>query len=836
MREIIPKNLQINQYGITIEPDLKDSFTFKGTVNICATVLKSTKEIILNSKELTILEAHIDNNGSRMYKIKSEEIDEDKEKERIIITLNNDLEINSEIIITIKYRGILNDEMAGFYRSKYQDSDEYMGVTQFEATDARRAFPCIDEPEAKAIFQIQLIVPNDLVALSNTSVLAKECRSDKKTIYTFKPTPIMSTYLVAFFVGKVDSIEKEIQLESGKKVLTRVFTPIGKVKEGQFALDLCGKVIIYFSEFFKIEYPLEKMDMIAIPDFAAGAMENWGLITYRSALLLSDEKTSLNNLTQVAYVICHELAHQWFGNLVTMTWWSELWLNEGFATWVGWHAVDHFFPEWKVWDTFYLLEYLRAINLDSLENSHPIEVDIDKASQVNEIFDAISYSKGACIIDMVVMSTGLENFRNGVANYLKSLKYKNATTDQLWQALSETSGKNISQLMNNWIKIKGFPRLIVNKSNIKQTKFQDVDLPINNEYIWQIPIKVNDKIEIIKDENSSVELSLEQLLNLNSEQKGFYIIDYTKEQILAGKEFVNNLESIDRASIINNLFLLSEFGYFKLNDTYDIIQQLFLNENAYLTLEILIKELAKLKSIYYNFPDNLEKINSILNSLNKNKNLHSQIRYQKIQQSYQDSLKNVLLIELALLVKDTNVISKLKELFGKDYDPNLSNLIFKAMVKFGNDEEFDKIIKKYNESSSMSEKNELLSALTNSQNKANLELLLKACFEEKNDQINIRKQNIDIVTEGLASNPIGRPIIYNYVKDNWTKIENSLSNGSFLFRKIVTDAFDWNNTPQELNEFDQFFKDKNLPSLEKTLSQIREKINKNIKLIERNSI
>ncbi|PIO38912.1 hypothetical protein AB205_0151840 [Aquarana catesbeiana] len=427
-------------------------------------------------------------------------------------------------MLKIDFVGELNDKMKGFYRSKYNTASgevRYAAVTQFEATDARRAFPCWDEPAIKATFDVILIVPKDRVALSNMNLIERKAYPDDNNLVEvkFARTPTMSTYLVAFVVGEYDFVEAR----SSDGVLVRVYTPVGKAEQGKFALEVAAKTLPFYKDYFNVPYPLPKIDLIAIADFAAGAMENWGLVTYRETALLIDPKNSCSSSRQwVALVVGHELAHQWFGNLVTMEqpssrcsyskdrsqrthkedrgkiedmsavtahllegfvlrprftsaltkiatarfcdreeWWTHLWLNEGFASWIEYLCVDHCFPEYDIWTQFVSADYTRAQELDALDNSHPIEVSVGHPSEVDEIFDAISYSKGASVIRMLHDYIGDEDFRKGMNQYLIKFQEKNAATEDLWESLEQASGKPIAAVMSTWTKQMGFPLIYV---------------------------------------------------------------------------------------------------------------------------------------------------------------------------------------------------------------------------------------------------------------------------------------------------------------------------------------------------------------------------------------
>ncbi|KAG8140073.1 hypothetical protein E2320_002801 [Naja naja] len=359
--------------------------------------------------------------------------------------------------LKIDFVGELNDKMKGFYRSKYITSSgdtRFAAVTQFEATDARRAFPCWDEPAIKATFDISLVVPKDRNITDRMPYPDDENLVEVK----FARTPVMSTYLVAFVVGEYDFVETR----TTDGVLIRVYTPVGKAEQGKFALEVAAKTLPFYKDYFNVPYPLPKIDLIAIADFAAGAMENWGLVTYRETALLIDPKNSCSSSRQwVALVVGHELAHQWFGNLVTMEWWTHLWLNEGFASWIEYLCVDHCFPEYDIWTQFVSADYTRAQELDALDNSHPIEVNVGHPSEVDEIFDAISYSKGASVIRMLHDYIGDEDFRKGMHLYLTKFQHKNASTEDLWGSLEDASGKPIAAVMNTWTKQMGFPLVYI---------------------------------------------------------------------------------------------------------------------------------------------------------------------------------------------------------------------------------------------------------------------------------------------------------------------------------------------------------------------------------------
>ncbi|XP_020615245.1 puromycin-sensitive aminopeptidase-like protein [Orbicella faveolata] len=490
LTSVLPKN-----YKLTLKPNLTE-FTFTGEEVIDVEVRQAADKVTMNCLDIVIKSANFSSDGSV---VNSSAISYDKEEETVTISFPSPLPLGNGQLC-MDFTGELNDKMKGFYRSKYTGTDgkeKYCAVTQFEPTDARRAFPCWDEPALKATFDVTLVVPKDRVALSNMNVVEEKDVASDASLKTVKyaQSPVMSTYLVAFVVGEFDFVEGK----DADGVLIRVYTPKGKAIQGQFALEVAQKTLPFYKEYFNISYPLPKMDLIAIPDFAAGAMENWGLVTYRETALLVDPENSSSAAKQwVGLVVGHELAHQWFGNLITMEWWTHLWLNEGFASWIEYLCVDHCFPEWDIWTQFVTTDFSRAMQLDALTNSHPIEVPVGHPGEIDEIFDAISYSKGASVIRMLHDYVGEKAFKEGLCYHLDKFKYSNATTEDLWASLSHASSKPVAAVMETWTKQMGFPVLSVTAEQkgdsrevtITQNKFF-ADGVSQGSYHWQVPVSIS---------------------------------------------------------------------------------------------------------------------------------------------------------------------------------------------------------------------------------------------------------------------------------------------------------------------------------------------------------
>uniref|UniRef100_A0A8C5IXS9 Puromycin-sensitive aminopeptidase n=1 Tax=Junco hyemalis TaxID=40217 RepID=A0A8C5IXS9_JUNHY len=540
-------------------------------------VKNATNQIVMNCADIDIITASYAPEGDE--EVHATGFNYQNEDEKVTLSFPSTLQKGTGTL-KIDFVGELNDKMKGFYRSKYSTPSgdtRYAAVTQFEATDARRAFPCWDEPAIKATFDISLVVPKDRVALSNMNVVERRPYPDDESLVEvkFARSPVMSTYLVAFVVGEYDFVEARSQ----DGVLVRVYTPVGKAEQGKFALEVAAKTLPFYKDYFNVPYPLPKIDLIAIADFAAGAMENWGLVTYRETALLIDPKNSCSSSRQwVALVVGHELAHQWFGNLVTMEWWTHLWLNEGFASWIEYLCVDHCFPEYDIWTQFVSADYTRAQELDALDNSHPIEVSVGHPSEVDEIFDAISYSKGASVIRMLHDYIGDEDFRKGMNLYLTKFQQRNAATEDLWESLEKASGKPIAAVMNTWTKQMGFPLIYVEAEQqeddkvlkLVQKKFCASGPYTGEDFpMWMVPISICTsedptcaKMQILMDKPELTvvlkDTKPEQWVKLNLGTVGFYRTQYSPAMLESLIPAIRDLSlpPVDRLGLQNDLFSL----------------------------------------------------------------------------------------------------------------------------------------------------------------------------------------------------------------------------------------------------------------------------------------
>lgn len=578
-------------------------------------VVEDTRSISLNTLQLKIHSSKI-SIGDKLI-TSSPEIHYNEDTQTTKILFNETIPGGSKATLTQTFAGTLNDNMAGFYRSSYKGKDgstKYLATTQMEPTDARRAFPCFDEPALKSQFTITLIANKELTCLSNMDVVSeKEVDSKmsggKKKAVTFNKTPLMSTYLLAFIVGELNCIET-----NNFRVPVRVFAPPDRdIEHGRFSLELATRTLDFYEKKFNSEFPLPKMDMVAIPDFSAGAMENWGLVTYRVVDLLFDEKTSGASTKQrVAEVVQHELAHQWFGNLVTMDFWDGLWLNEGFATWMSWYSCNAFYPEWKVWEGYVTDNLQSALSLDSLRSSHPIEVPVKRADEINQIFDAISYSKGSCVLRMISKYLGEETFMEGIRRYLKKHAYGNTQTGDLWAALSDASGKELEKVMDTWTKNVGFPVVTVTEDekagsiHVKQNRFlRTADVkPEEDKTLFPVFLELRTKEGVNRDltltsRESDFKVKDLDFFKLNADHSGIYRTSYSPERLqklgVAAKQGLLTVE--DRAGMIADAGALAASGYQKTSGILSLLES-FKTESEFVVWSEITARIGTLRSAW----------------------------------------------------------------------------------------------------------------------------------------------------------------------------------------------------------------------------------------------
>ena len=817
---IIPTN-----YNLSLKPNIKD-FTYEGTIEINASVKKATNSIVLHSKDLQIKNATVCV-GTQCLLPK---IIPNEKNEEISLALGKQI-TPQNIEIHLEFFGKITENLAGIYRSKYEHNDEshYMATTQCEAPYARRIFPCFDEPDKKATFDLTVKIEKNLQAISNMPIKSESQEKEIKTIQ-FETTPKMPTYLFYLGVGKFESIE-----DNYNNVKIRVITTPGKSQRGKFALEHTKKYLEYFEKYSEIPYPLKKIDLIAVPDFSAGAMENWGAITFRELILLIDEEKSSTRIKKrVAEIIAHELWHQWSGNLVTMKWWNDLWLNESFANYMAYKAVAHFNPEWNTWEDYLANEAARGMFKDSLKSTHPIEVEVNSPNEIEEIFDDISYAKGGSVLRMLEAYVGEEQFRLGVSAYLKKHEYNSAEAHDLWQAISEaTNNQNIKHLIKSWISQPGYPLLTVKQKNkgieITQERFNKKSIQI-----WPIPISIaTNEIcynKLLDKQKEYYQIDSEYI-KLNHEQYGFYRTAYPEltlkklGQLVAKKE----LSVPDRWGLHNDLWALCTIGKENIK-TYLEFLKYYSEEKSLIILTDITASLRKLERLYNNekfWPDAKKRI--IAELIPTYKNILKEIGWNSISgESTEQIMLRSLIIGFCGFANDKETITEAQARYAKqEVNANIADAIYYIIARNGDEKTFKEMVEKYNKESDLELKLKLLVALYQFKQPKIIKEALNLSVSKE-----VRTQDLRYIFSSIISNPHAKDILQEWIAKNWTKIKK-YEDIHYIFEDILNSLILTQTTKKAKTEIKRFL-EKNCDGYKRTITNALEILDMNLKFIEKN--
>ncbi len=845
---VLPANVKPNKYRLTLQPDL-NTFTFKGEQTVDIEIVEPTARIVVNAAELEITGVTLRRNGSETS---THSVSLDADTETVTLDFGRTLS-PGRAQLEMEFTGILNDRLVGFYRSEYQDAEgqtRHLATTQFEATDARRAFPCWDEPAQKAVFDVTLIFDDAYQAVSNTPIVEESSPAPGLRSVRFGETPIMSTYLLAFVVGDLVSVEADAA--DGTRV--GIWTTRGKENQAGFALDTSVKLLGYFNEYFGIPYPLPKLDHIAIPDFAAGAMENWGAVTYReTALLVDPENSSAGTRQRVAEVVAHEMAHMWFGDLVTMEWWDDLWLNESFASWMGTKAVDWLFPEWEMWTQFVNMDTNRALSLDGLKNSHPIEQEVKNPAEVSQLFDAISYSKGGSVIRMLENFLGPEVFQGGLYRYLKGHEYGNARTQDLWEALEEESGLPVTNIMDSWVKQTGYPVLQVQAArsedevqvSLSQERFVYDRLlgeEEPNPEVWRVPVTVSapgasSASMVMEAKEAAVSLPAASPANdwykVNADQTGFYRVNYTNEDWQRLAPAIRSLElpATDRLGIQNDAYALSRAGLLPITQFLELAGSYSGETDA---------------SVWSDLASNLRDIEQLI--------ADEPVRpaYQRFgrelfapaarragwtprpDDGHLDSLLRSTVLGQSGTYNDPETLAQATDLFQRylsDPDavhPDLRGVVFSLAAQAGDRATYDQLWELEERASLQEEKIRLLLAMSRFQDVNLLNDTLERSLSGR-----VRSQDTITVVAGVAANPAGREPAWEFVKSNWAEFDRRYGGGGFGLMRLVSIVNSF-TTEEGMADVEKFFTDNPAPAAERTIRQALERMRLNIRWLEQN--
>lgn len=817
---------QPRHYDISLTINI-EKMVFEGEVHIQGRkVGRPSQRITFHQNGLTITDASI------TKKLRNDE------EVLNIVRINNQNSFNEvrlhtlnkiipgEYNVVLKFNGHITQQMDGIYPCffKHEGQDKILIATQFESHDARKAFPCIDEPEAKATFKLTLITNENLTVLSNTpiedqSTITKNDSTLQKVI--FQTTPKMSSYLVAFICGELSYHER--LTKNGVKI--KAYATPDNVSLTDYGLEVAVKALDFFADYFNIKYPLDKLDMVALPDFSSGAMENWGLVTYRETAMLIDQQSSnIETKQYVALVICHELSHQWFGNLVTMKWWNDLWLNESFANLMEYRAVNAIYPEWNIWQTFINQEAAQAKKRDSLTDVQPIRTEVRHPDEITTLFDgAIVYSKGGSVLYMLMNYIGEETFRTGLEKYFTKHQYNNTEAEDLWAALSNVSNKDISQFMSAWLNWPGFPLVDINWSpdsqilTLKQQRFlnnPNISDPKNS--IWPVPLRPSSviKYDLFDQKEASLDIknevnNIKEPLIFNDNGQSYYLPLYSNKKHF--NSIMNDIKKekispINRQLIIDNYILFQRGGFAKTSDLLDIILS-YANEKEENVWNTIAAALSEIRRLIENNTKPEENLNKLIIKLIEP--LISSLGWQDRLSDNASTLRLRSLIYLmAAAAQDKNVIDEAIQKFKnfktpKNLNPTIRQVVYFCAIRYGSEEDFQKLYKLYlSPTNTADEKEEIAASLTMTRESK----LYSKLFDLIKSQ-EVRRQNIIQWYSWLLQNRYSRQATWEWMTENWVWLTEQLKGDKAYsyFPRIAANVF---SRQHEKILYINFFNDK----------------------------
>jgi puromycin-sensitive aminopeptidase len=769
----LPIHVTPERYELKLTPNLT-TWTFTGGETISLQVLEPVREIILNAAELEFAAASLKGSDG---KVREGRVTLDAENEQATLSFAEPVPAGRGEL-QIQFSGILNDKLHGFYRSTYKGGDgrdKPLASTQFESTDARRAFPCWDEPAFKAVFQVTLVVDQNLTAISNARVIRENSLPGNKKEVVFADSMKMSTYLVAFIVGEFEATEPVM---AGGAPL-RVCAVPGKTHLAKFAVDIGKASLEHFSAYYGIPYPGDKLDLVAIPDFASGAMENLGAITFReTALLVDGERATRAELERVADVVSHENAHMWFGDLVTMKWWNGLWLNEAFATFMEMLAVDAWKPEWRRWDSF-TISRAAAMQVDGLKSTRPIEFPVERPEEAAGMFDILTYEKGASVLRMLEQYLGAEAFRDGIRLYLRRHAYANAETTDLWDALEESTRQPVRSLMDTWIFQAGYPLISVEKEprglRVTQQIFRYLQDDSDRERKWHVPIFLRagtksgilDETILLGDGEQSIELgdSVDWAV-VNAGGHGFYRVRYSGELFVGLKQRLQEqLSAVERFSLVNDTWASTLAGLTSLTDYLNLID-LLRDENDVNVWTTVIGS-----------AHHLERILDDEQCATLAKRLGAVLRpavdrfgweRKKGESELESQLRGDLIAALGTIADERDCQERARRLFEQyerspdSVDRNLIPALVAIVAHTGTAADYDKFYSRFKSAQTPQEETRFLFALANFRP---LELIDRTLNLTVNGDV--RTQNAPYLMRGVLLNKTARTKAWSFMKNHW---------------------------------------------------------------------
>jgi aminopeptidase N/puromycin-sensitive aminopeptidase len=835
----LPAGVRPEHYSLTLTPDLRAA-TFSGEETIDVILDAPSKTVTLNAAQIKFLRVESRSGGASQ--VASVSLDESKEQ--ATFTFAEELPAG-KVSLAIQYTGILNDKLRGFYLSKTKTRN--YAVTQFEPTDARRAYPSFDEPALKATYDVTLVVDSGDTAISNTNIISDQPGpiAGKHTL-RFATTPKMSTYLVAFLVG-------DFKCAEGKSdgVPIRACSTPDKVELTKFALESAKYVLHYYNDYFGIKYPMPKLDMVALPDFEAGAMENFGCITYRETDLLVDSKTgAVPAKKRVAVVVAHEMAHQWFGDMVTMQWWDNLWLNEGFATWMQTKPLAEWKPEWNYpQDDAQDLD--QTLNLDSQKTTRTIRATANTPDEINEMFDGIAYGKAGAVIGMVEHYIGKEAFRQGVHNYLQAHLYANATAEDFWNAQTANSHLPVDKIMSSFVTHPGVPLLTLSERQasgvpVSQSRFflsapataehMGTDGAAHPEQDWTVPVclKTSDKpiCRLLTPEDSSIPLPMDvamPMLYANAGAKGYYRTLYTPQQykaIVAKAETA--LTPPERIGLLGDRWALVRSGLATVGGYLDLVLALKQDANG-AVLDLVHQQLQKVDADIATDEDRMEFAAVVRRQFGP---VYAALGSPVKGEPYDRQQLRGTLFEMLGAAGDPAVLAEAQQLTARVFavdnkkdrtlDATLSDSAVLVSARNGDAALYDKVLALSRNSGDPGEKTDALRMLGRFRDPALVTRTLDYLVSGE-----VRNQDTWIVLVALLRDRPTRDQTWDYMQKNWDKVHAQLtvSSGAEVVR--ATGNF---CTVARRDEVISFFATHKIEASERTLAKAVDSINDCIQL------
>ncbi len=826
----LPELARPVNYKLTFAPDFQKNI-FAGQETISIQVLKPTAEIVLNAVEIDFLSASIASAGTTQEAT----VTLDKDKEMATLAVGKMLPAGPATI-QIHYTGLLNDELRGFYLGKDGEGRKY-AVTQFESTDARRAFPSFDEPAYKATFDITVIADRNHLALSNAKVLSDTPGpAEGKHTVKFATSAKMSSYLVAIAVGEFEAVEGEAD-----GIPIRVWGPPGTKHISGFALDSAKFIMHYYDQYFGIKYPFEKLDLIGLPDFAAGAMENTGLITFREALLLIDDKhASIALKREVADIVAHEMAHMWFGDLVTMQWWDDIWLNEGFATWMSPKPVAAWKPEWHV-ELETVHDTITSLSVDSLRHTRPVQQSAETPAQIQELFDGIAYGKSAAVLRMLEAYIGPESFRAGVRQYLKQHEYGNATATDFWTTLAKSSGKPVDRVMPTFVQQAGEPLVAVRAAchggftqvTLRQQRYVFDRELFNREELkesWQVPVCMKEDgaagagkfCRLLTEKEARFELPGCGSWTLsNAGAEGFYRSGYEPANVRAiTQDLEKGLTPAERIMLLGDVWAAVRVGRQPVTD-YLALAEGLQDETSRPVMSEMLSQLEYIGE-YLTSPSDQPQYAVWVRQL-----LAPSIQRlgfePKPDESEEDQQLRARVLEVAGATgSDPEVLAWARKWTERALQSNaaLDNTIaetaFSLAARDGDAALYDRMLEKQRQVKTPEEFYVYLDALSSFRDPKLIERTLNRALSPE-----VRSQDAVGVISGIMEHAAGSELAWNFAKSHWSEIEKIV--GGFAGAGLVDAASSFCSAEQR-EQVQEFFTAHRVASAERGLQQSLERI------------